>query len=145
MPCLVVVRGDPMRLSLAITLVSALPAFADPQLSGEYQGIIWSGGRDEAGITVLTVGRDGTIRGQYDFTDLGETATGTLDRCRFAPPVLTCRWTDRYGSGAWVVEFAPDGAEFRGSWYDSSLPLPHDRPYDGYRWTGRKIGAPPQS
>jgi hypothetical protein len=134
-----------MRPILAILGLCAGPALADPQLAGEYHGVIWSGGRDEPGITILSVSRDGTIQGRYDFNDLGQTATGTLDACRFAPPVLTCRWTDRYGSGPWVVEVSPDFAEFRGSWYDGTLPLPHDAAEGGYLWTGRKPSVPPQS
>jgi hypothetical protein len=134
-----------MRLILAALCLAAAPALADPNLAGEYHGTIRSGGRDEPGITVLTVSRDGTIQGRYDFVDLGTVATGTLDRCLFAAPILTCQWTDRYGSGAWVVEVASDFAEFRGSWYDDSLPLPHKAPDQGYLWTGRKRAAPPQS
>jgi hypothetical protein len=134
-----------MRLGLFAICLAATPALADPQLAGEYHGIIWSGGRDEGGITILSVSRDGTIQGRYDFNDLGQTATGTLDNCSFTQPILTCRWSDRYSSGAWVVKVSPDFAEFRGSWYDNSLPRPHDAPVGGYLWTGRKPDAPPQS
>jgi hypothetical protein len=145
MPCPVCICGDPMRLTLLLLCLTTTPALADPRLAGEYRGIIASGGQDEPGITILSVGADGAITGQYDFVDLGQTATGTLDQCRFSAPMLSCRWSDRYGSGAWVVEVAPDFAEFRGSWYDATVPLPHNTPEGGYLWTGRKPSLPPQS
>jgi hypothetical protein len=134
-----------MRQFLLFLCLTATPALADPRLAGEYHGIIASGGQDDPGVTILSVGPDGTISGKYDFVDLGQTATGTLDQCRIAALILSCRWSDRYGSGAWVVEVAPDYAAFRGSWYDATIPQPHDSAVGGHLWTGRKPSVPPQS
>jgi hypothetical protein len=129
-----------MRLILASLCLSASAALADPQLAGSYKGIIWSAGVDAPGTTVLAVAADGTISGRYDYMDGSTPATGTLTGCRFAAPVLTCKWNDAYGSGAWVVRFDPARTAFDGSWYDWSIEGRHDQPEGGYRWTGRKTG-----
>jgi hypothetical protein len=134
----------PFAHALAVLIglaASAGAAQADPGLAGEYGGIIWSAGYDLPGTTVLMVGADGRITGRYDYVDGTQPASGTLTGCAFAAPVLRCRWNDAYGSGTLVVRFDPALLAFEGSWYDYSLPKPHDRPEGGYRWTGRRAGG----
>jgi hypothetical protein len=129
-----------MRPFLAL-LLAASPAAADPQLAGTYQGIIWSAGYDDPGTTVLSVDASGAISGRYAYMDGASQAEGILTACRFDAPILRCQWNDVYGSGAWVVRVNRDRTAFEGSWYDYSLPEPHDQPEGGYRWTGRKSGS----
>jgi hypothetical protein len=130
-----------MRLTLAILLLSATAALADPQLAGTYKGIIWSAGYDDPGTTVLKVGKDGRIAGTYRYMDGSTPAKGTITDCAFAAPILSCQWNDAYGSGAWVVRFNEARTAFEGSWYDYSIEGRHDRPEGGYKWTGRKQGG----
>ena len=133
-----------MRLAFTFIFLSASAALADPQLAGRYKGIIWSSGSDGPGFTTLTVAADGSISGTYRYMDGWTPADGTLDDCRFAAPILTCEWTDAYGSGAWVVRFNADRSAFEGSWYDWSIEGRPDRPEGGFKWTGDKTGRHPQ-
>lgn len=126
-----------MRPLLAAFLLSAAAAQADPRLAGTYDGIIWSG-EDGAGTTILTVAGDGSISGTYAYQDGAFAGTGTLSGCGYDRAILRCTWNDAYGSGALVVRFDPSLRQFRGSWYDYSLPEPHDRPDGGYTWTGTR-------
>ena len=126
-----------MRPTLAVLLLSVQPVLADPRLAGEFQGTIWSG-VDAPGTTVLTVEPDGRIHGDYRYNDGAGEAGGRLTDCSYAILMLRCRWHDAFGSGPLVLSFAPDFQSFRGSWYDISLPEPHDRPEGGYLWTGSR-------
>lgn len=128
-----------MRRVLAAILLVTGPALADPRLAGTFEGNIWSG-VDGAGTTVLTVAADGTISGTYSYQDRSLPGKGTLSDCAYATAILRCGWQDSYGSGALVVRFDPGLQRFEGSWYDYSLPKPHDTPTGGYPWTGR--GSP---
>ena len=78
------------------------------------------------------------MQGEYSYFDGTIPAGGDLGDCSFALMILRCRWHDAYGSGSLVVRFAPDFQSFTGSWYDYSLPEPHDRPEGGYPWTGAR-------
>jgi hypothetical protein len=137
MPCPEVIHGVAMRIALAALLLSATAATADPRLAGTYDGNIWSG-EDGAGTTVLTVAADGTISGTYTYQDGAYPGKGMLTDCRYDRAILHCTWTDTYGSGALVVRFDPPLKRFEGSWYDYSLPEPHDSPEGGYPWTGSR-------
>ncbi|MCU0828134.1 MAG: hypothetical protein MUE52_12175 [Tabrizicola sp.] len=128
-----------MRLSLALLFLSATATatVADPRLAGTYDGIIWSG-FEGAGTTVLTVARDGTISGTYRYQDGSASGKGTLTDCTYSMAILRCTWNDAYGSGALVVRFDPPLKGFQGSWYDYSIPEPHDSPEGGYLWSGTR-------
>jgi hypothetical protein len=130
-----------MRLALLVLAISTGTALADPRLAGEYQGIIWSAGSDSPGKTVLKVRPNGAINGNYVYDDMGSPARGKLTDCALAAPILRCTWQDAYGSGALILRFSDDFKGFEGSWYDYSLPKPHDHPEKGYRWTGTRRGA----
>lgn len=130
-----------MRQTLTILALTVTPAMASPQLAGTYEGIIWSAGSDEPGTTVLQLEKGGTVTGRYQYVDGSTPAEGKITDCRYKAPVLRCQWTDAYGSGAWVVRFNSSMTAFEGSWYDYSLPKPHDKPEGGYKWTGRKKGG----
>jgi hypothetical protein len=126
-----------MRHGLAVLLLSSGIAQADPRIAGTYDGNIWSG-EDGAGTTVLTVAKDGTISGTYTYQDGAYPGNGTLSGCAYDRAILRCTWTDTYGSGALAVRFDPPLKSFTGSWYDYSLPEPHDSPEGGYPWTGTR-------
>jgi hypothetical protein len=126
-----------MRTILAVLLLSAGAAGADPRLAGTYDGNIWSG-EDGAGTTILTVAENGLISGTYNYQDGSFPGNGTLSDCTYDRAILRCTWADSYGSGALVVRFDPPLKRFQGSWYDYSIPEPHDSPEGGYPWTGTR-------
>lgn len=133
------------RTTVILALLSALAvppqSLANPGLNGTYQGFIWSGGRNTRGTTSLAVGPDGTISGNYLFEDMGSTIEGQLTDCVFAAPILRCTWNDAYGTGALLLHFTGDFWAFEGSWHDGSLTEAEQRPDNGYRWTGAKVGT----
>lgn len=131
-------EGWIMRFALSVLVLCAGPALADPRLAGNFDGIIQSAGVDSAGTTVLTVAQSGAIGGHYTYLDGTTPAKGELRGCRLTDVVLNCLWFDSYGSGTLVVAFEPDFTAFRGSWYDNSVPQPHDQPDGGFLWTGRR-------
>jgi hypothetical protein len=130
-----------MRHAILTCLLLAGPAPADPRLTGTYEGTIQSAGQNLAGTTRLIVSDTGVIGGSYLYQDGATQGTGQLRGCDFDGRVLSCAWFDRYGSGRLVVAFAPDFNAFKGSWFDASLPEPHDRPDGGYPWTGTRVGG----
>jgi hypothetical protein len=130
-----------MRHAFLCLLVLAGPALADPRLAGTYEGSIQSAGQDLPGTTRLIVSDTGAIGGAYVYQDGTVQEPGQLRGCEFDGRILRCAWFDRYGTGTLVVAFDPDFRAFRGSWYDASLPQPHDRPDGGYAWTGTRVGG----
>ncbi|MGL4234499.1 hypothetical protein [Tabrizicola sp.] len=127
-----------MRLTLALLLLSAGAAFADAQLAGTYEGEIQVGDASSALSTFLAVAGDGTVTGSYSYMDGQSQARGVLMDCAYASPILQCSWRDVFGGGALVLRFTPDASEFTGSWYDDTLPKPHDSPDNGFAWTGKR-------
>ena len=129
-----------MRHAILTLLLLASPALADPRIAGTYEGIIQSAGQNLPGTTRLMVSDTGVIGGAYLYQDGDTQGTGQLRGCDFDGRILRCAWFDRYGTGTLVAAFDPDFRAFRGSWFDVSLPQPHDRPDGGYPWTGNRVG-----
>jgi hypothetical protein len=111
-----------LATAFAAALVLAAPAAqAQPiepaRFAGVYDGQIFSSGSNRPGATALRPATDGTLLGDYSFTEpSGEVMQGELRACRASGRKLACRWSDPYGVGDLEMEFAADFASFRGRW-----------------------------
>jgi len=105
---------------------------------GTYDGIIWSSG-DAPGATQFFLTPDDEIAATYIYDSLGEAAEGRLDNCALTAQILRCVWNDEWGSGDFIVAFAPDFSSFSGKWFDDSVSENRSpKSPEGHVWTGQK-------
>lgn len=130
-----------MKLKSIALLCAVYAQAADADntaIIGTYDGMIWSSG-DAPGTTQFFLTPDDEIAATYIYNNFGETAEGRLDNCALTAQILRCVWNDEWGSGDFVVAFAPDFSSFSGSWFDDSVSenrSPEDS--EGHVWTGQK-------
>lgn len=102
------------------------------QLTGVYDGLLFSGGAEERVTTRLLSQPDGRVVGVYFYTVRDSNDTGSLTDCRadgFGE--LSCIWTDKFGSGPLRLKFNDDLDEFDGVWGSKQV-----KP--GYFWNGKR-------
>ena len=93
----------------------------------EYQGSISHRG-ENVPITTLfeTFNISAATQGRYVFVDRQKKQCGTLTNCLLVDRVMTCKWTDAFGSGNAQFTFDASFDTFIGRWNRQ------------YPWTGRR-------
>ena len=112
--------GMAVLLSVAIASMAAGARAEDdsPQpLAGSYQGQVLNGDDFDPVLTAFSRNAEGRWSGSYAIGEEEGIETGTLDECGWeAAYLLSCTWTDRYGTGSVRVLFSTDYRIFRGFW-----------------------------
>lgn len=116
---------------LVTTPLTAAQAYYQ-QIAGSYQGEVFNGSDMDPVITIFTIDDTGRIRGEYVVDEENGEFRGSLSNIMFEDErTITVEWTDKFGEGYAVMEFASDYQSFTGEWsdIDGSSPLP---------WTGKR-------
>lgn len=109
---------------------------AQSQISGTYEGVIHSSGKNYPGLTEFKQTASGEFTGTYVFQGRSQYETGTLSDCKLKRLVLQCIWTDAYGSGDWRARFSRDFVKFQGLWFGSVGQIEEFGNKGGMRWDG---------
>ena len=102
------------------------------QLAGTYQGEVYNGVDLDAVVTTFTIEPSGRLTGAYTVDEENGAYSGSLSNIIFEDPhTITMEWTDKFGEGYAIMEFAQDFKSFAGEWSsrDSAGALP---------WNGKK-------
>jgi len=102
------------------------------QIAGSYQGEVYNGSDMDPVTTIFTIDDNGRFRGEYVVDEENGEFRGSLSNIMFEDErTITVEWTDKFGEGYAVMEFARDYQSFTGEWsdIDGSSPLP---------WTGKR-------
>ncbi len=130
-------------IAIATGLVSTVAPVAQAtppwtqQIPGTYSGEVTGPDYTDPVITELILTVKGDIVGSYAITELAGTEDaalllGVLTNCHPATePVLTCTWSDRYGSGKLVLTFDRRLNRFEGMWSAADE-------IGQYDWTGQR-------
>jgi hypothetical protein len=123
----------------AITLISILCLAAagtfaadNPyaQLAGVYNGEVYNGADLDPVVTTFRLERSGRLVGEYRVEEENGAYSGSLSNIVFEDAnTITMEWTDQFGEGFAVMEFADDFASFAGEW--SSKESPNALPWNG--------------
>lgn len=124
-------------LSCSAAMFWALAAAASDDITGTYEGVIWSG-IDAPGTTVFSVSDSGKISGVYEFDGEIGLETGELTKCKLTGANLYCVWNDKYGAGDFNVKFSADFSSFDGKWFDAIGDFQKHGNADGHKWNGQK-------
>jgi hypothetical protein len=122
-------------LASTLALAPALSLAADnpyAALAGSYHGEVYNGTDLDPVVTTFTLEPSGRLVGQYVVGEENGEYSGHLSNVVFEDTqTITLEWTDKFGEGFAVMEFADDFKSFAGEWRgkDSTNPLP---------WNGKK-------
>lgn len=114
----------------AITAVAADSPYA--ALAGVYTGEVYNGADLDPVTTTFTLERSGRMTGSYQVAEENGEYSGHLSNIVFENShTITMEWTDQFGEGFAVMEFAEDFQSFTGEWSskEGTNALP---------WNGRK-------
>ena len=87
-------------------------------ISGNYCGALISNGVEVPVFTSFQA-MDDSVAGSYGFFDLGQSGAverGALVDCTLSHGMLSCRWLDSYGTGAFEAFFSDGSRNFVGFW-----------------------------
>ena len=102
------------------------------RLAGVYTGEVYNGADLDPVTTTFTLERSGRLVGEYQVDEENGAYSGSLSNIVFEDAnTITMEWTDQFGEGFAVMEFADDFKSFAGEWSskESTNALP---------WNGRK-------
>jgi hypothetical protein len=102
------------------------------QIAGIYKGEVYNGADLDPVTTTFTIERSGRLIGEYLVEEENGAYSGRLSNIVFEDAnTITLEWTDQFGEGFAVMEFAEDFRSFAGEWSsrESATALP---------WNGRK-------
>ncbi len=101
-------------------------------LAGTYKGEVYNGADLDPVTTTFTLERSGRLIGEYLVEEENGAYSGRLSNIVFEDShTITLEWTDQFGEGFAVMEFAGDFQSFAGEWSskESTTAMP---------WNGRK-------
>ena len=120
----------------SILSLASLPVLAaeNPytQLAGSYHGEVYNGSDLDPVVTTFVLAPSGRLAGEYVVGEENGEYSGHLSNVVFEDAhTITLEWTDKFGEGFAVMEFADDFKSFAGEWSgkDGANPLP---------WNGKK-------
>ncbi len=103
-------------------------------IPGTYEGTLFAAGYD-MNVTTTFYLEDGVLHGEYLMDENGTMTPGSFSNISLDEQnLLTCTWTDEYGSGPARFVFADNCTGFAGYWSSSSGSTP-------YNWWGTKEEA----
>ena len=123
---------------LLCTLMSAATLAAEEYLpgmfAGTFHGEVYNGNDLDPVVTTIQLDRSGRLFGEYEVGEENGAYKGRLSNFRFIDAyTLEMEWTDKFGEGYALMEFARDFDSFVGGWNTADQPrLLH--------WDGRKQG-----
>ncbi len=122
-------------LASTLALATVLSHAADnpyAALAGVYHGEVYNGADLDPVVTTFTLEPSGRLVGKYVVGEENGEYNGHLSNVVFGDThTITLEWTDKFGEGFAVMEFADDFESFAGEWSskDGTNPLP---------WNGKK-------
>ncbi len=100
-------------------------------IAGTYYGTLFASGYYMPVVTTFFF-EDDVLHGEYVMNEEGTMTQGELINITFGEDYLiTCMWTDKYGSGPVFFVFTDNCAGFEGYWSSDSGPA-------SYNWRGHK-------
>jgi hypothetical protein len=125
--------------ALLIACVASLANAAEnaARIAGTYQGEAFNGGDLDAITTTFSFDSGGRLRGEYVVDEEEGEFKGRLSNFSFeGPRTIRMEWTDKFGEGFAVMEFAQDYRSFTGEWSDQSGS-------NALPWSGEKVSSSP--
>ena len=116
--------------ALAVVATAAENPYAP--LAGVYHGEVYNGANLDPVVTTFTLQSSGRLIGEYTVSDENGAYSGRISNIVFEDSrTIGLEWTDKFGEGFAVMQFASDFQSFAGEWSgkDSSSALP---------WNGKK-------
>lgn len=102
------------------------------KIAGSYTGMVFNGGDLDPVVTTFFLLPNGTLRGNYIAEDEIELIEGTISNAvNIEGQTYSFEWTDKYGEGQAVMEFADDFSSFNGFWTNNTGS-------DEFQWSGTK-------
>jgi hypothetical protein len=123
---------------LLFTMISPAVLAADEYLpglfAGTFAGEVYNGDDLDGVITTIRVENSGRMSGEYEVAEEAGAYKGRLSNFRFIDAhTVEMEWTDKFGEGYALMEFARDFNSFVGGWSTNDQPrLQH--------WDGKKQG-----
>ncbi len=97
------------------------------EISGVYEGKVYSSGSTVRIVTTFVVDRDGAVHGKYNFFEGGKKIPGKLYQCEAnIMGEIACKWKDKYGIGHLKVKFSKELIQFHGLYGSKGKTLPGD-------------------
>lgn len=88
-------------------------------IAGTYEGTLFAAGYDMPVTTTFYI-EDGVLHGEYLMDENGTMTPGSFSNISLDEQnLLTCTWTDEYGSGPVMFVFAENCSGFAGCWSSS--------------------------
>lgn len=123
---------------LLFTMLSSATLAAEEYLpgmfAGTFHGEVYNGDDLDGVITIIELDASGRMKGEYEVDEEAGAYKGRLSNFRFIDAhTIEMEWTDKFGEGYALMEFARDFNSFIGGWSTADQPrLQH--------WDGRKGG-----
>jgi hypothetical protein len=107
-------------LASVLCLAANAPHAADNpygRIAGVYTGEVYNGADLDPVTTTFTLERSGRLVGEYLVEEENGAYSGHLSNIVFEDAnTITLEWTDQFGEGFAVMEFADDFQSFAGEW-----------------------------
>jgi hypothetical protein len=120
-----------LAVMLSVAATSSLAADNDyEQIAGSYHGEVFNGADLDPVVTTFRFAASGRLVGDYVVDEENGAYSGTISNVVFeGPRTITLEWTDKFGEGFAVMEFARDYRTFAGEWTNRDGTNPH--PWNG--------------
>jgi hypothetical protein len=130
---------DVVSLLLFTVLCGPVLAAEDEYLpglfAGTFHGEVYNGDDLDAVVTTIELGNAGRLTGTYEVNEENGAYSGRLSNFRFIDAhTVEMEWTDKFGEGYALMEFARDFNSFVGGW--STPDQPRLQHWDGRRQAG---------
>ena len=113
------VRSFSLALGYLLLTGTPINAADNPyvQITGEYNGEVFNGEDMDPVITSFTLEPSGRLSGSYRVDEENGAYSGTLSNIVFDDArTVSMEWTDKFGEGFAVMEFATGFTSFTGAW-----------------------------
>jgi hypothetical protein len=95
----------------------AADEFLPGMFEGTFHGEVFNGNDLDTVVTTIQVDRNGRMSGEYEVAEENGPYKGRLSNFRFVDAhTVEMEWTDKFGEGYALMEFARDFNSFVGGW-----------------------------
>lgn len=113
--------------SLLFTLCAPALFAAEEYLPGMFEGTfhgeVFNGNDLDSVVTTIQLDRTGRLTGEYEVAEENGAYKGRLSNFRFIDAhTVEMEWTDKFGEGYALMEFARDFNSFVGGWNTNEEP-----------------------